>query len=139
MAKWELKWSEKPPTKGKRAAAAAFQETCQQLDPKFDAAFNAPVWDWTDGEARDIVDTGSLRDSKVGPTFTKGYGKSGQTVKWDWTERYASYVYVGGRVGGRTVPGRPWCDAVLGIKPTSGIEVFKFDESFQLNLNKEMS
>ena len=139
MAKWELKWSEKPPAKGKKAAAAAFQKTCQELDPKFDDAFNAKVWDWSSGEPRDIVDTGALRDSKTGPNFTKGYGKSGQTVKWDWTESYASYVYVGGRKGGRTMPGRPWADAVLGIKPTSGIEVFNFDESFQLNLNKELS
>lgn len=42
----------------------AFRETCLLLGRKFTEEISSPKWQWTDGENRDIVDTGLLRASQ---------------------------------------------------------------------------
>ena len=42
----------------------AFKETCMILGQKFTQQISAPIWNWTDGGTRDIVDTGALRASQ---------------------------------------------------------------------------
>lgn len=42
----------------------AFREACLLLGRAFTQAISSPTWQWTDGENRDIVDTGQLRQSQ---------------------------------------------------------------------------
>lgn len=132
MAKgFKIKWSDQPTKKGKKAAAAAFQEVAKEVNEAFQKAISTSAWEWPNPPSpRDIVDTGRLLRSNTGPRFTSGYGSSAPSVSFEWTAPYASALYAGFRVGGKTYPGRPWCDAVLGTTPVSGIPQFDFAERY---------
>lgn len=128
---FKIKWVQRPTEKGKKAAEAAFQDVCKEVNEAFQNAIGNDVWDWPNPPSpRDIVDTGRLLRSNTGPKFTKGYGTASQSVSFEWSASYASALYVGFRMGGKTYPGRPWCDAVLGTQSVSGVQQFDFGEQF---------
>lgn len=78
-----------------------------------DGAMSANAWGWRDG-ARDIVDTGELRDSLV-------FERDADGISFFYTAPYAAFVHNGGYIqpyGNANldavyVPGRPWVDAVM--------------------------
>lgn len=47
----------------------AFTETAYLLGSAFTQAISSPIWQWNDGEDRDIVDTGQLRASQSMEVF----------------------------------------------------------------------
>ena len=87
-------------------------------------------WGWTSG-ARDIVDTGALRDSK-------NVTVSGENILISYGEPYAQLIHSGGYIqpyGNKNaaavyIPGRPWVGAVLGVdngplEPTDWQQVYQ--------------
>ena len=70
-------------------------------------ALESPVWSWTDGGTRDIVDTGALKESAVVDVNDFGFIVS-------YTEPYAAIVHYGGVTrNGFVYPARPWVQATL--------------------------
>lgn len=75
------------------------------------------LWSWPNG-ARDIVDTGALKNSLV---MTIKNQSKGSTLRGAYTAPYASslhYGWVGHPYGNKSIPprsypGRPWVQAVL--------------------------
>ena len=121
------------PTAG--AASAAFQEgteyaisvTSEAVEAALDAAVSSSAWTWSSGGARDIVDTGELKNSL---TITV----SGNNVFIDYGAPYAAFVHEGGyikpygneNIDAVYVPGRPWIDAVLfGNGPVPSVDLDK--------------
>ena len=135
-----MKWIQRPTKTGKRAAAAAFQEVCGEVNDAFQQAIASDVWEWPNPPTpRDIVDSGRLLRSNSGPKFVNGFGANTQTVNFEWQAPYAAALYAGYRLGGKTFPGRPWCDAVLGTRPVSGISVFDFGQEFPKNIQNNLA
>ena len=88
------------------------------------AAMSSTSWQWTTGGSRDIVDTGSLKDS-LSITFAGG------SFLISYSEPYAALVHWGGYIypyGNRNaqkiyLPGRPWVEAtMMGGGPVPQIE-----------------
>jgi phage gpG-like protein len=106
----------------------------QRITEALDVAISTAIWKWRDG-ARDIVDTGALRDSlkiqKAGNGFTISY-----------SQPYAAIVHYGGYIqypyGNPNAekfyyPARPWIDSVLngtGPGPSIDFEAI-FEEAFE--------
>lgn len=96
------------------------------LKAALDEAMNAMVWDWN-GETRDIVDTGALRDS--GKVI---YDRSKKTLSINYDEEYAAIVHFGGVITSGlnpdvaiVYPARPWITAVL--EGGYSVERFNFE------------
>lgn len=105
----------------------AVEQTIPELSAALDAAMESPSWPW-DGGARDIVDTGALRDSK-----SISYNKVTNVLSIQYNEPYADLVQFGGYITSGYnpqvsiyIPPRPWIDAVLEGK--NGIPRFPFQE-----------
>jgi hypothetical protein len=140
-------------TSTRRAEAAAVEATrivFSELNGRFQDAIGAKVWDWprnlptrglpgatlrekldaynrgqgtAPGNPRNVVDSGSLRQSNV-------FNQQGFTGEFSWTAKYAGYVHEGARIfpwGDRSrrvyLPARPWTDAVRGDERVSGVPV----------------
>jgi len=87
----------------KKAAA----ETYKSLNQAFQRAITAKKWSWPlSPSPRDIVDTGSLRQSN-------SYTVSGNKATFKWGKDYASFVHNGAIKGRKNYPARPWTEAVL--------------------------
>lgn len=124
---------------GQTAARAVLTE----LKSRYDAALNAPVWEWprdtqrgrsfrrngqrtagkTVGSPRNIVDTGRLRRALLF-RFINAF-----VAEYRWTSQYAAAVHEGARLrNGTLLPARPWTGAVRGTQPRQGIPVYPLAE-----------
>lgn len=91
----------------------AMLAVANDLEQALNASMNSAVWDWN-GDSRDIVDTGELRDS------LSLILDSDSDIHILYNEDYAAIVHYGGYFnpyGNPNVslyyPGRPWVDSVL--------------------------
>ena len=106
-----------------KQADRALDAYAKALDPVLDDQFKQDKWNWPrvtrrrSGQVatspRDIIDSGELLNSKVGPT--KGQGNAYVGVrKWVWTSPYASLVKNGFISStGASFPARDWIKAAL--------------------------
>jgi len=102
-----------------KQANKALDAYAKELDVILDRQFTDEKWNWPrttrrrNGTiaqtTRDIIDTGALRDSKIGPTKGQGNAYSGSR-KWIWDIYYAEAVLNGTGTG--HVP-RNWVKAAL--------------------------
>jgi len=100
---WEMRLEKIADEAQKKAAA----ETYKSLNQAFQRAITAKKWSWPISPSpRDIVDTGSLRQSNT-------YTVSGNKAVFKWSKEYASIVHNGAISGRRNYPARPWTEAVL--------------------------
>jgi phage gpG-like protein len=134
-----------------QAAEAAARSVFPELNSAFQAAINAPVWDWPRttyrggtyrrdgsrtkgkevGSPRNIVDNGTLRASN---SFTV----NGLTATFKWSVGYATAVHYGANIhpwGDKdrpkvNLPARPWTSAVLGVVKISDIEEYDYNGAF---------
>ena len=113
-------------SKARRAAEAAVKDGLVrgigyiQIDLKvaLDKSMNMPQWTWPRGGNRDIIDTGTLRNS-----LKMAYKVSGTsaTIKGSYNTPYAAFVHYGGVMkpyGNQyandvIIPARPWVRGVL--------------------------
>lgn len=111
----------------------AFAGVARDLKAALDKAMESPVWRWSGGGSRDIVDTGSLKDSGLVKIDRNG-------VSVSYSSPYAGIVHDGGYIqpygnpNARPVyyPKRPWIRAtLLGGGPTPQ---FDFSASVMRNL-----
>jgi hypothetical protein len=78
------------------------------------------------GSPRNIVDTGSLRQSGT-YSFIGPY-----TLEARWSAGYATAVHAGARLrNGTILPARPWTDAVSGAVQAPGIPVYPLGQKLQ--------
>lgn len=91
----------------------AVKAVAKELKIALDDAMNNPIWNWN-GDTRDIVDTGALRDS------LQLYVDSDADIHILYNLEYAAIVHYGGYFnpyGNPQVklyyPARPWIDSVL--------------------------
>jgi len=122
-------------TNGGKVASEAFREgteyaasvASKAIEQALDVAVSSPVWNWSSGGARDIVDTGRLKDSL-------SISVSGGDISIYYSAPYASVVHEGGYIrpyGNKKIdavylPGRPWVDAVLfGNGPVPSVDLDK--------------
>lgn len=124
-----IRFADKFPDLARIAYKQALMIVANDLAAALDEAMEAPVWQWSDGGTRDIIDTGSLRDS--GTVLVDG-----DTIIISYSEEYAAIVYFGGYVKSGFnpeiqiyYPGRPWVEAVL----LGGMGVSKFDFGKELS------
>lgn len=105
---FKVTWSKQLTAAADDAANKAAKQTFTQLNAEFQKAITAKRWPWPNPPSpRDIVDTGSLRQSNT-------FSVAGTSAVFRWTKDYASFVHEGGIDGGRqNFPPRPWTDAVL--------------------------
>jgi hypothetical protein len=103
------------------AAKAALEEAIDYANSKaqdavreaLDLAVSSSAWGWRDG-SRDIVDSGTLRDSLQ-------FERDGDGFSFYYTAPYAALVHYGGyikpygnpKIDAVYIPGRPWVDAVM--------------------------
>ena len=117
------------PSDLRKAANKATDMIIAELGSALDAAMGASTWNWPSG-ARDIIDTGALRNSlsikKAGNGFTISYNQP-----------YAAIVHYGGYIqpyGNPSAakfyfPPRPWIDSVL--NGSGSIPQFDFEGAFK--------
>lgn len=104
---FKFTWNQRITNAADDAAREAAKDTFTLLNQEFQRAITAKKWPWPNPPTtRDIVDTGSLRQSNT-------LGISNMTAVFRWTKSYASFVHEGGISGRRNYPARPWTDAVL--------------------------
>lgn len=116
---------------------AAIKNMTESLRMALNDAMESPVWDWN-GDNRDIIDTGALRDS------LNLYADSDGDIHIMYGEDYAAIVHYGGYFhpyGNKTIkqyyPGRPWITAVLnGGGP---VDQFDFESEYKRLLGIEFS
>ena len=110
-----------------KQANRALDAYAKALDPVLDSQFSKDKWDWPrvtrrrNGEIatspRNIIDSGDLLNSKVGPTKGQGNAYIG-TRKWVWNSPYASLVKSGYITStGASVPARDWIKAAMNELP----------------------
>jgi len=117
------------PKQLKQAHDQTLDEIALQLQEALDMSIQSPVWDWQ-GDTRDIVDTGKLKDSLV-------VSVANGDISISYGEDYAAIVHYGGYFnpyGNPEVkqyyPGRPWIDSVLyGQGP---VDQFDFKKEYDL-------
>lgn len=111
----------------------AFAGVARELKVALDDAMESPVWNWSSGGSRDIVDTGSLKSSGLVVIDRNG-------VSVSYSSPYAGIVHDGGYIqpygnpNARPIyyPKRPWIRAtLLGGGPTPQ---FDFGASIMRNL-----
>ena len=117
------------------AMQAVIKTTFAELFERYQASFNPSAWNWPReterrvgkvGSPRNIVDTGSLRQSA---TYTLPDAFS---MEARWSANYATAVHEGARLrNGTILPARPWTDAVRGTVQASGIKPFPLGEKLQ--------
>jgi hypothetical protein len=118
-----------------QAARRASEIVMGELYGAFQQSFTAQAWAWpretkrtvgTAGSPRNIIDTGSLRQSG-------SYQMSGPfQATFKWSANYATAVHEGAMIypwGNRNaqrvqLPPRPWTRAVLGQENVSGIVTY---------------
>ena len=117
------------------AAQRATEIVMREMFAAFQASFTAQAWSWpretqrtvgTAGSPRNIIDTGSLRQSGTWQ-MTGPY-----QATFKWSANYATAVHEGARIypwGNRKaarvqLPARPWTRAVLGQENVSGIRAY---------------
>lgn len=117
------------------AAQRATEIVMGELFAAFQQSFTAQAWDWpretkrtagTVGSPRNIIDTGSLRQSGTWQ-MTGPY-----QATFKWSANYATAVHEGALIypwGNRNaarvqLPARPWTRAVLGQENVSGIRTY---------------
>ncbi len=117
------------PSDLRKAANKATDKIIADISSALDAAMSASIWNWPSG-ARDIIDTGALRDSlsikKAGNGFTITYNQP-----------YAAIVHYGGYIqpyGNPKAtkfyfPPRPWIDSVL--NGSGPVPQFDFEGAFR--------
>lgn len=85
---------------------SAFFEANEILEREFKNELTDNKWDWPNGQSpRDIVDTGTLRDSTKRDQRST---PSGPEVDHTWNVEYAMAVHEGAVFGANTRPGRAW-------------------------------
>jgi hypothetical protein len=104
-------------------ANKALDAYAKELDVILDRQFTDEKWNWPrttrrrNGTiaqtSRDIIDTGALRDSKIGPLKGPGNAYGGER-RWIWNIHYAEAVKNG--TGSGHVP-RDWVTAALDELP----------------------
>lgn len=112
----------------------AMLAVANDLEDALNSSMNSAVWDWN-GDTRDIVDTGQLRDSLNLVLDSDG------DIHILYNQDYAAIVHYGGYFnpyGNPKVslyyPGRPWVDSVLfGGGPVSQ---FNIEESYAIHFSK---
>lgn len=104
---FKFQWSGRIKAAANDASREAAKETFTLLNSEFQRAITAKKWPWPNPPTtRDIVDTGSLRQSNT-------LAISGMTAVFRWTKDYATFVHEGAISGRRNYPARPWTDAIL--------------------------
>ena len=104
---FKLNWSTDLQKIADDASKRALAETYKLLNQEFQRAITAKKWSWPlSPSPRDIVDTGSLRQSN-------SYTISGSKVTFKWGKDYASFAHNGGIQGRKNYAARPWTEAVL--------------------------
>jgi len=102
------------------------RKTLLELFGQYQASFNPAAWNWPRetrrrvgvvGSPRNIVDTGSLRQSGT-YNFIGPY-----TLEARWSAGYATAVHEGAP--------RPWTDAVSGAAQAPGIPVYPLGQKLQ--------
>lgn len=117
----------------KEACIASFVETTKQLETPLKDAIESWIWDWPNitfrqnnsivGSPRNIVDTGTLRDSQ------KLFFNSWTYASYVWDTDYAIYIHEGYTTKkGNVKPARPWVNEALNN--------FNFKDNFILNLQR---
>ena len=119
------------------------RETLAELFGRYQASFNPSAWNWPRetrrrvgrvGSPRNIVDTGSLRQSGT-YTFTDPY-----TMEARWSASYATAVHEGARLrNGTILPARPWTDAVRGTVQVAGITPYPLGERLRLRIQRAVA
>lgn len=111
-----------------KAIQQAFDKTVEIQSEYFDQAITGDNWEWPRatirsdgsiaGSPRDIVDTGTLLNSKVISRSTDG-----TSAEYTWDTDYAIYVHEGATTkNGTESPARPWAES--GIKECDPRVVF---------------
>ena len=111
-----------------RKAQKALDDYANALDPILDQQFRDEKWKWWTntptrrrngtpaGNPRDIIDTGTLLNSKQGPTK-----KAPNKRLWVWNTPYAKYVKDGFMTTrGNIIPGRDWAKEAMRELPFAG-------------------
>jgi hypothetical protein len=111
------------------------RKTLIELFGRYQASFNPPAWSWPRetrrrvgvvGSPRNIVDTGSLRQSGT-YSFIGPY-----TLEARWSAGYATAKHEGARLrNGTILPATPWTDAVNGTVQASGIPAYPLGQKLQ--------
>lgn len=120
---FKLNWNTDLQKIANEAQKEALAETYKLLNQEFQRAITAKKWSWPlSPSPRDIVDTGSLRQSN-------SYTISGNKVTFKWAKDYARVVHDGAISERRNYPARPWTEAVLfgeyGFKKFETARTFK--------------
>jgi hypothetical protein len=103
---FKFSWSEEIRGKAQKASDASAKYTFELLNQAFQGAITAKKWNWPlSPSPRDIVDTGSLRESNV-------LNVSGSKATFKWNKDYASFVHDGASVNRKNYPARPWTEAI---------------------------
>lgn len=127
--------AEQFPDAATRALKKSLMIIANDLAATLEENMDLPVWNFN-GDTRDIVDTGNLRDSG---TVTI----DGTDIVISYDEEYAAIVHYGGYVKSGFnpdiqiyYPGRPWIEATLtGDGPVPG---FDFQKALEENFTKFM-
>jgi len=107
------------------ATSYATEVLSQAIEEALNTAVSSSVWAWSTGGARDIVDTGALRDSL-------SITVNGDDIDISYGVPYASLVHNGGyirpygnaNIAAVYLPGRPWIDATLyGNGPVPSVDL----------------
>ncbi len=94
--------------KFKQITEKVFEESVLILGGEFTKAITDPIYDWTDGAKRDIVDTGALRRSQ------KVIPDGRLSVLYVWSVEYSAAVHEGATLrNGAKLPARPWTKVAL--------------------------
>ena len=100
-------WERRIETIADECQKEAAKETYKLLNQAVQRAITAKKWSWPlSPSPRDIVDTGSLRQSN-------SYTVSGNKAVFKWAKDYATFVHDGAISGRKNYPARPWTEAVL--------------------------
>lgn len=119
------------------AHSAAVKRMVDLLEIALNESIESSVWNWN-GENRDIVDSGALRDS------LRIFADSDDNIIISYGEEYAAIVHYGGYFnpyGNRNIkqyyPGRPWVSAVL--EGNGPVPQFEFESTYKTLLSAELN
>lgn len=127
----------KLPSIMQEAHSAAVRQMVDLLEIALNESIESPVWNWN-GDNRDIVDSGDLRDS------LSVYADSDDNIIISYGEEYAAIVHYGGYFnpyGNVNVklyyPGRPWVSSVL--EGNGPVPQFEFQSTYKSLLSQELN
>ena len=114
-----------------------------ELFARYQASLKPPAWSWPRetrrrvgvvGSPRNIVDTGSLRQSGT-YSFIGPY-----TLEARWSAGYATAKHEGARLrNGTILPATPWTDAVSGAVQVSGIPAYPLGERLRQRISQAVA